>query len=147
MTTNVDIPKIDANDLRAAPSFANGQLSLMFAGSADSRSQSAIEAMLGKVHEEALRLKVPEVAVDFRDCDFVNSSCFKAFVVWLEQIQELEASQQYRLRFFSDDTKAWQRRSLQALSCFAIELVHIEAMKPGPGPSSNRGGGGVGGGD
>jgi hypothetical protein len=123
----IDIPKIDANDLVAAPSYIDGQLSLLFAGSADSRSQVAIEAMLGRVHTEALRLRVPEVSVDFRDCDFVNSSCFKAFVVWLEQIQELEADQQYRLRFYSDDTKAWQRRSLQALSCFAIELVHIES--------------------
>lgn len=123
----IDIPKIDANDLRAAPSFVDGHLSLQFAGSADSRSQGAIEAMLGRVHEEALRLRVPEVAVDFRDCDFVNSSCFKAFIVWLEQIQELDAEQQYRLRFFSDENKAWQRRSLQALSCFAIELVHIES--------------------
>jgi hypothetical protein len=123
----IDIPKIDANDLRASPSFSDGQLSLSFAGSADSRSQSAIEVMLGKVHSEVLRLGLPEVAIDFRDCDFVNSSCFKAFVVWLEQIQELEADQQYRLRFYSDDTKAWQRRSLQALSCFAIELVHIES--------------------
>ncbi len=123
----IDIPKIDANDLRASPSFLDGQLSLAFAGSADSRSQTAIEAMLAKVHSEALRLGLPEVAIDFRDCDFVNSSCFKAFVVWLEQIQELDADQQYRLRFYSDDTKAWQRRSLQALSCFAIELVHIES--------------------
>ena len=123
----IDIPKIDANDLRASPSFVDGQLSLAFAGSADSRSQAAIEAMLGKVHSEALRLGLPEVAIDFRDCDFVNSSCFKAFVVWLEQIQELDGPQQYRLRFYSDDTKAWQRRSLQALSCFAIELVHIES--------------------
>lgn len=123
----IDIPNIDANDLRASPSFVDGQLSLSFAGSADSRSQGAIEAMLGRVHTEALRLKLPEVAIDFRDCDFVNSSCFKAFVVWLEQIQELDAAQQYRLRFYSDDTKAWQRRSLQALSCFAIELVHIES--------------------
>ena len=122
----IDIPKIEANDLRAAPSYADGQLLLSFAGSADSRSQGAIEAMLSRVHAEALRLRVPEVSVDFRDCDFVNSSCFKAFVVWLEQIQELDDSQQYRLRFLSDDTKAWQRRSLQALSCFAIELVHIE---------------------
>lgn len=122
----IDIPTIDANDLRAAPSFVDGQLSLQFAGSADSRSQGAIEVLLERVHAEALRLQLPEVAVDFRDCDFVNSSCFKAFVVWLEQIQELEASQQYRLRFYSDETKAWQRRSLQALSCFAIELVHIE---------------------
>ncbi len=123
----IDIPTIDANDLRASPSFVDGQLSLSFAGSADSRSQAAIETMLGRVHSEALRLNLPEVAIDFRDCDFVNSSCFKAFVVWLEQIQELDAEQQYRLRFYSDDTKAWQRRSLQALSCFAIELVHIEA--------------------
>ena len=123
----IDIPNIDGNDLRASPSYADGQLALSFAGSADSRSQGAIEAMLGRAHEEALRLRVPEVAVDFRDCDFVNSSCFKAFVVWLERIQELESDQQYRLRFFSDDTKAWQRRSLQALSCFAIELVHIES--------------------
>jgi hypothetical protein len=123
----IDIPKIDANDLRAASNFADGQLLLSFAGSADSRSQGAIEQMLGKVHAEALRLGLPEVAIDFRECDFVNSSCFKAFIVWLEQIQELDEPQQYRLRFFSDDTKAWQRRSLQALSCFAIELVHIES--------------------
>jgi hypothetical protein len=132
--TSVDIPQIDANDLKAAPSFVDGNLSLQFAGSADSRSQGAIEAMLDRVHAEALRLRVPEVAIDFRDCDFVNSSCFKAFIVWLEQIQELEAEQQYRLRFYSDDTKAWQRRSLQALSCFAIELVHIES-KPNRGSS------------
>lgn len=127
----IDIPNIDANDLRAKPNFADGQLSLVFAGSADSRSQDAIEALLGRVHAEALRLGVPEVSVDFRDCDFVNSSCFKAFVVWLEQIQELESDQQYKLRFFSDDTKAWQRRSLMALSCFAIELVHIESKARG----------------
>jgi hypothetical protein len=123
----IDIPKIDANDLRAAPNYVDGQLTLSFAGSADSRSQGAIEAMLSRVHAEALRLGVPEVAVDFRECDFVNSSCFKAFIVWLEKIQELDEKQQYRLRFYSDDTKAWQRRSLQALSCFAIELVHIES--------------------
>lgn len=129
----IDIPTIDANDLRARPNYADGQLSISFAGSADSRSQAAVEAMLARVHSEALRLRVPEVAVDFRECDFVNSSCFKAFVVWLEQIQELEEEAQYRLRFYSDETKAWQRRSLQALSCFAIELVHIDS-KP------NRGG-------
>lgn len=123
----IDIPPIDANDLRAAPTFTDGQLSLSFSGSADSRSQGAIATLLERVHDEALRLHLPEVSVDFRECDFVNSSCFKAFVVWLEQIQELEPKQQYRLRFYSDDTKAWQRRSLQALSCFAVELVQIES--------------------
>lgn len=131
--TTAEIPSIDANDLRAEPRFADGQIALRFAGSADSRSEAAIEAMLVRVHEEAVRLGVREVSVDFRECDFVNSSCFKAFVVWLERIQDLEADSQYKLCFFSDDTKAWQRRSLGALSCFAIELVRIEAKSPGAG--------------
>lgn len=127
--TSWDIPSIDANDLRAEPSVKEGALALRFSGSADSRSLNAIETMLGRVHEEALARGIPEVAVDFRDCDFVNSACFKAFVVWLEQIQDLAPPKQYKLRFFSNDTKSWQRRSLGALSCFAVDLVHIESTK------------------
>lgn len=125
--TSWDIPSIDANDLRAEPRVNDGNLALSFSGSADSRSLAALEAMLGRVHQEALARGVAEVAVDFRHCDFVNSSCFKAFVVWLEQIQDLAPPKQYRLRFFSNDTKSWQRRSLGALSCFAVDLVSIES--------------------
>lgn len=125
--TAAPIPSINANDLRAEPRIEDGQIALRFAGSADSRSEVAIDSLLARVHEEAVRLGVREVSVDFRDCDFVNSSCFKAFVVWLERIQDLAANDQYKLCFYSDETKAWQRRSLGALSCFAIELVRIEA--------------------
>jgi hypothetical protein len=131
--TTAEIPSIDANDLRAEPRFESGQIALRFAGSADSRSETAIESMLHRVHDEAVRLGVREVSVDFRECDFVNSSCFKAFVVWLERIQDLDPTQQYKLCFFSDESKAWQRRSLGALSCFAVELVRIEAKSAGAG--------------
>lgn len=129
--STVEIPSIDANDLRAEPRFADGQMTLRFAGSADSRSEEVIDTLLGRVHDEAVRLGVQEVTVDFRECDFVNSSCFKAFVVWLERIQDLEVERQYKLCFLSDETKAWQRRSLGALSCFAVELVRIEAKSGG----------------
>lgn len=132
-TGAVEIPSIHSNDLRAEPTVGDGRLELRFAGSADSRSLAAIESMLSRVHEEALRMKVPEVAVDFRDCDFVNSSCFKAFVVWLEQIQDLSSDTQYRLRFLSDETKPWQRRSLGALMCFAVDLVQIESKSASVG--------------
>lgn len=127
MTTTMDIPKIDAFDLRADAAMEDGKLHLQFSGNADSRSLPAIEAMLARVHEEALRLSVPEVSVDFRACGFVNSSCFKAFIVWLEHIQELDTAKQYRLRFYADDAKPWQRRSLGALCCFAVDLVQIES--------------------
>lgn len=127
--TTMDIPNIDAFDLRADAALEDGKLHLRFSGNADSRSVPAIDAMLTRVHEEALRLGVPEVSVDFRACGFVNSSCFKAFIVWLEQIQELEAQKQYRLRFYADDAKPWQRRSLGALCCFAVDLVQIESKQ------------------
>jgi hypothetical protein len=129
--TAAPIPSIDANDLRAEPRIEGGQIALRFAGSADSRSEVAIEELLARVHEQAVHLAVREVSVDLRDCDFVNSSCFKAFVVWLERIQDLAPNEQYKLCFYSDETKAWQRRSLGALSCFAIELVRIETKASG----------------
>jgi hypothetical protein len=133
MMTALDIPAINSNDLRAESSGAQGKIALRFAGSADSRSLSALEAMLARVHEEALRIGVDEVSVDFREFAFVNSSCFKAFIVWLEQIQELDGPKQYRIRFLSDGTKEWQRRSLGALTCFAMDLVHIDAKGPAGG--------------
>jgi len=36
-------------------------------------------------------------------------------------------SGQYRIRFLSNPSILWQRRSLHALSCFAAELITIEA--------------------
>jgi hypothetical protein len=124
--TAIDVPAIETNDLRARASFEGGGIHLHFAGTADSRSMGAIDALLMKVHDEALRLGAREVAVDFRAFDFMNSSCFKAFVTWIGLVQELEPRQQYKIRFISDEGKHWQRRSLDALRCFAVDLIQID---------------------
>ena len=39
---------------------------------------------------------------------------------------DLEATQQYRIHLLSNPNLLWQRRSLAALSCFAVDLVAIE---------------------
>jgi len=44
----------------------------------------------------------------------------------LAQVQELPADKQYRIHFVSNPSMHWQRRSLAALSCFAVNLVTIE---------------------
>jgi hypothetical protein len=90
-----------------------------------------LETMLDRVHTAALQRHAAEVVVDLRECDFINSSCLKSFVVWLNRIQDLAAEQQYKIRFLSDDSKLWQRRGLGTLSCFAVELVRIEAKSRG----------------
>jgi hypothetical protein len=122
-----DIPSIHADDLRADAALDGGGISVRLAGSADARSMKPLETMLERIHAAALERSVEEVVIDLLDCDFINSSCLKSFVVWLNRIQDLEDEKQYRIRFLSDEAKAWQRRSLGTLACFAVELVQIEA--------------------
>jgi anti-anti-sigma factor len=96
------------------------------AGTADAEAKVDLEVLAKKLHEEAQRLHTTKIVVDLRELEFMNSSCFKAFVHWLTQIQDLEIKQQYRLHFVSNPNLHWQRRSLAALSCFAVDLVTIE---------------------
>ncbi len=56
----------------------------------------------------------------------MSSSCFRTFVTWLSDVQDLPPERQYRIRLRSNATMLWQRRSLHALRCFAHDLVNIE---------------------
>ena len=101
-------------------------LSVTFVGTADSETRADMESFVKKVHDEAVRLSAPEVIVDFRELEFMNSSCFKIFVAWLAQLRDLDAATQYKIQIVSNPNLLWQRRSLAALSCFAVDLVTIE---------------------
>jgi hypothetical protein len=56
---------------------------------------------------------------------FVNSSCFKEFVVWLTTMSAREQAKQYRIAFKSNPAVRWQRASLHTLATFASDLVEI----------------------
>lgn len=56
---------------------------------------------------------------------FCNSSGFKSFIYWVDQIRGLPKDQQYRLRFMLSPAKRWQRTSLLALTCFAVDIIEI----------------------
>ena len=94
-------------------------------GSADARATANLEGYVKHLHAEARRLAVPEVVVDLIDCNFMNSSSFKAFLGWLSAIAELPPDDRYRIRFSWDGGSYWQRRGLAALKAFAVELVHL----------------------
>ena len=119
-----ELPALRCNDLTGSTSRDGEELILQLVGTADARYTSELATFVGQVQEVALGT-VQRVVIDFRDLEFMNSSCFKAFVTWLQNLLELEAAQQYRIRFLSDPGKHWQGRSLKALSCFASELVEI----------------------
>ncbi|MDX2092973.1 MAG: hypothetical protein SFX73_34330 [Kofleriaceae bacterium] len=94
-------------------------------GNADYAAIDAVEKLLDKTHTEAARSSATEVVIDMRQLEFMNSSCFKCFVSWITEIQELPEAQQYRVKFQSNSQLHWQKRSLHSLRCFAVELITV----------------------
>lgn len=79
------------------------------------------------VHAHVLESGAKEVRVDFTSLEFCNSSGFKSFIFWIEQIQKAPEPKRYKLRFISAKERKWQRTSLLALSCYGVNLVTIDA--------------------
>ena len=122
----IALPIEQAAELRAQLTREETGLVAKLSGTADLRVTDSVEAILTRVHQKALELGIPEVRMDLRELEFMNSSCFKSFVSWISDVSDLTTGQ-YRIRFLSNPSILWQRRSLHALSCFAAELVTIEA--------------------
>jgi anti-anti-sigma factor len=94
-------------------------------GNADYAAIDAVEKLLDKTHTEATRTNATDVVIDMRQLEFMNSSCFKCFVSWITEIQELPEAQQYKVKFQSNAQLHWQKRSLHSLRCFAVELITV----------------------
>jgi hypothetical protein len=118
---------IQSAELTAIVTVLDEGLLVRLSGTADLRVTETLEKLLATVHQQASANRVAQVRVDLRSLEFMNSSCFKSFVSWISQVQELPASEQYRIQFQSNPAILWQRRSLNALSCFAAHLVTIDS--------------------
>ncbi|HEY4159128.1 MAG TPA: hypothetical protein VGM29_13560, partial [Polyangiaceae bacterium] len=117
-TTQLE-PFVSAN-FSCTPSLARQKLAIEFTGSGDMHAMAPLSDYLRRTHEVATNLGLLEVACDFRKLTFMNSSCFKAFVVWIDSVKNLPAP--YKIRFQTDPTIHWQRRSLEALRRLAINV-------------------------
>lgn len=126
IVTTDELPSIEGIEFKAATSRDGERLVVKLEGIADLRVQPQLEELLTAVDDAARVTRAPEVTVDLRKLEFMNSSCFKAFVSWIGRLQELDTALQYRIHFLSEPRMLWQRRSLHALSCFAIDLISIE---------------------
>ena len=111
-------------DFACAPSYESGAMTVAFSGTGDVGAIELLADYLKQVHAEAERLAVSEVACDFRKLSFMNSSCFKSFVVWIDTVKN--ASRKYRIRFMTDPEMHWQKRSLEALRRLATNVVTVE---------------------
>jgi hypothetical protein len=87
---------------------------------------TVLNPFVDAVHDELVKASAKEVRIDFRDLEFCNSSGFKAFIYWIQKLQAMPDAQRYTLRFLQNPLRKWQRTSLLALSCYAVNSVAIE---------------------
>jgi len=120
----LDLPKLTGAVMTAEAELASDAIAVRFSGTADTETRPQLEQFVTKLHGEAARTAVGTVVVDFRELEFMNSSCFKIFVSWLAQLRD--SSRPYKIQIRSNPNLLWQRRSLAALSCFAVDLVTIQ---------------------
>ncbi|HEY3595208.1 MAG TPA: hypothetical protein VGL13_15085 [Polyangiaceae bacterium] len=120
------IEAVNKPSFSLTPSFADGKLTVKFAGNADMAATSTLAVYLKSVHNEALQLGVKEVVVDLNELYFMNSSCFKSFVTWIESAASTGPSGAYHIKFLANAKLHWQRRSLEALRCLADHIVSVQ---------------------
>lgn len=123
MNETLQLVPADATSFGCVPRLEAGKLIVAFNGTGDVGAIALLAQYLPRVHAEAVRLSVSEVTCDFRKLSFMNSSCFKAFVTWIDAVKNAAA---YRIRFLTDPEMRWQRRSLEALRRLATDVVSVE---------------------
>lgn len=120
-----EVVSVKGDDFAAAAQHEGTAISAWLKGNADYAALDALDMLLDRIHAESRRLGINEVVIDLRQLEFMNSSCFKSFVSWITNIQELDADRQYKVKFLSNPNMHWQKRSLHSLRCFAVELISV----------------------
>jgi hypothetical protein len=113
------------------PQKIGSELRVEFSGCADSEAQPLLPSYLRQLHAEVERLRVLEVVVDIHDLYFINSSCLKALVAWIDLLNGIPPTERYRIRFQKDPNLRWQTRSFDALHRMCMSHVSVEDWSGG----------------
>jgi len=124
--SELSLTAVGGEGFQVTPTLVDFNLRLVFTGNGDMNATSVVHEYLKAVHEEALRLGLAQVSCDFKQLTFMNSSCFKSFVVWIDTVKISEI--RYQIVFLTNPNLPWQRRSLEALRRLAATLVTIETI-------------------
>jgi hypothetical protein len=121
----ISLYKITDTAFRAEAISDGRRITLNLCGIADAMAASHLQLMLARLQRHTRRQSTDEVVVDFRELEFMVSSCFKNLLTWITGVREAEDNR-YRIRFLSDSKYLWQRRSLRSLQGLGREIVSIE---------------------
>ena len=122
----LQLTAVGSEAFQVTPTLVDFNLRLVFTGTGVMHATAVVNEYLKLVHDEALRIGLSQVSCDFKQLTFMNSSCFKSFVVWIDTVKNSEI--RYQIAFLTNPNMPWQRRSLEALRRLAANLVTIETI-------------------
>jgi anti-anti-sigma factor len=125
--STTSVAPIESGEFKAASAREDERLCVRLRGHADVGAKAALDGFVAAVDKQASDADwISEVVVDLRQLDFMNSSCLKTLVTWLNNVRQRPTPEQYPIRFLRDHNAYWQERSLGALQAFAPGIVKLE---------------------
>lgn len=121
-----DVPTLSRGGFSATWMLSSTSVIVRLSGSADSEIAPALGGFLERLHAETVRANGKEVVLDFRELNFLTSSCIKYLVVAINRLAASPAESRYLLRLVSSPAMRWQARSFEVLRQIAPGLVQID---------------------
>ncbi|HEX3698400.1 MAG TPA: hypothetical protein VH374_23710 [Polyangia bacterium] len=120
-----DVLTASAFDFNANASCGEDGMNVKMVGTADMAVRPVLDDFFARIHASAVSHHVRETILDLRGLAFMSSSCLMGVAFWISKIQELPTLDRYQLILVSNPEVPWQRRSFNALSRLASDLVSV----------------------
>jgi hypothetical protein len=95
-------------------------------GEADVAALTLIDQLLAQADALAQEHHAAFVALDVARLRFISASCLSKIIAWINRVRRRDESARYQIKLRYNQNVHWQRRSLAALQCFAVDLISIE---------------------
>jgi hypothetical protein len=95
-------------------------------GNGDTAVLEQLKLFLDELLATAKSARVQEVTFEIQDLYFMNSSCLSLLLRFLNGSLEQRPPQRFRVRFRSNPNLRWQKKSLEAMRAYAMDIVVIE---------------------
>jgi hypothetical protein len=99
---------------------------ITFSGSIDMEDPSIIlDPFFEQIHKGAVEAKIPQVTLDVKALEFLNSSGIKAFAKWIMKLQTVPEGDRYKILILQNKDISWQTTSLPTLTFLIPGIVSM----------------------
>ncbi|MBN2738108.1 MAG: hypothetical protein JXR70_14085 [Spirochaetales bacterium] len=121
------IEAIDEGRIKIEVLDSSAGIYIKFTGEIDMEDPSLIlDPLFEKIHNGAIDNSIKEVAADFKELTFLNSSGIKAVAKWIMKLSDMDDASRYIITVIHNKSVTWQVTSLPTLSFLVPGAVQLQ---------------------